>query len=136
MPDMSLICLLQFHGMLQFHDKTKAFRNKKRLVTMYFFAHFLQLKPWQFSMVLHKQNNLKRLDSPLKHPNIIMNTLQKMKFSIKDFFSKCDQIHNSLRIQSQLLKKSLMENFIFCTVAVRKKLNTQNRGIFKTISNI
>ena len=36
-----------------------------------------------------------------------------MKFSIKDFFSKCDQIHRKLRIWSHLLKKSLMENFIF-----------------------
>ena len=36
-----------------------------------------------------------------------------MKFSIKDFFNKCDQIHNLLRIWSHLLKKSFMENFIF-----------------------
>ena len=33
---------------------------------------------------------------------IIHHTAQKMKFSIKDFFSKCDQI------------RILMENFIFC----------------------
>ena len=39
-------------------------------------------------------------------------TAQK-KFSIKDFFSKCDQILRKLRIWSHLLKKSLMENFIF-----------------------
>ena len=36
-----------------------------------------------------------------------------MKFSIKDFFSKCDQIRSKVRILSYLLKKSLMENFIF-----------------------
>ena len=42
------------------------------------------------------------------------NTAQKMKFFIKDFFSKCDQIRNFLRIWSHLLRKSLMENFIFC----------------------
>ena len=41
----------------------------------------------------------------------------KMKFSIKDFFGN-DQIHSFLRIWSQLLKKSLMENFIFCAVMV------------------
>ena len=35
-----------------------------------------------------------------------------MKFSIKYFFSKCDQI----RRNPHLLKKSLMENFIFCAV--------------------
>ena len=40
-------------------------------------------------------------------------TAQKMKFPIKDFFSKRDQIW------SHLLKKSLMENFIFCAVQVR-----------------
>ena len=31
----------------------------------------------------------------------------------KDFFSKCDQIRRKPRIWSRLLKKSLMENFIF-----------------------
>ena len=36
-----------------------------------------------------------------------------MKFSIKDFFSKFDQTRSLLRIWSYLLKKSLMENFIF-----------------------
>ena len=37
----------------------------------------------------------------------------KKKFSIKDFFSKCDQIWGFGHI---LLKKSLMKNFIFCAV--------------------
>ena len=40
------------------------------------------------------------------------NTAQKMKFSIKDFFSKCNQIHSLLQIWSHLLKKSLVENFM------------------------
>ena len=44
-------------------------------------------------------------------------TGQKMKFSMKDFFSKCDRISGFLRIWSHLLKKSLMENFIFCAVS-------------------
>ena len=43
-------------------------------------------------------------------------TAQKMKFFIKDFFSKFDQIRSFLRIWSHLVKKSLMENFIFCAV--------------------
>ena len=46
----------------------------------------------------------------------IATIAQKMKFSIKDFFNKCDQIRSFLRIWSHLLKKSLMENFIFCAV--------------------
>ena len=41
-----------------------------------------------------------------------MDTAQKMKFPIKDFFSKWDQIRRKLRIWSYLPKKS----FIFCAV--------------------
>ena len=36
-----------------------------------------------------------------------------MKFSINDFFSKCNQVHSYLHIRSHLLKKSLIETFIF-----------------------
>ena len=43
-------------------------------------------------------------------------TAQKMKFYIKDFFSKCDQIRRKLWIWSHLLKKSLIESLIFCAV--------------------
>ena len=45
-----------------------------------------------------------------------INTAQKMKFSIKDFFSKCDQIRRKLRIWSHLLKNSIIQNFIFRAV--------------------
>ena len=41
---------------------------------------------------------------------------QKVKSSIKDFFSKCHQIRKKLRIWSHLLKKSLMKNFILCAM--------------------
>ena len=54
------------------------------------------------------------------------DTAQKMKFSTKDFFSKCDQICNFLRIWSHLLEKSLMESSIFCVV----------RGVVRTPANI
>ena len=51
-------------------------------------------------------------------------TEQKIKFFIKDFFSKFDQIRMKLRIWSHLLKKSFMKNFIFlcsvCSKASRK----------------
>ena len=43
----------------------------------------------------------------------IVGTAQEMKFSIKDFFSKCDQIRRKLWIWSHLLKISLIENFFF-----------------------
>ena len=38
---------------------------------------------------------------------------QKMKFCIKDFFSKYEQMHSFLRILFLLLQKSLMEIFSF-----------------------
>ena len=40
----------------------------------------------------------------------------KMKFSVKDFFGKYEQICWKLRICSHLLKKYLIENFIFYVV--------------------
>ena len=36
-----------------------------------------------------------------------------MKFSINDFYSKCDQVCRKVQIWSHLLKKSLMKIFIF-----------------------
>ena len=55
-----------------------------------------------------------------KQKRKLLFTTQKMKFSIKDFFSKCDQIRRKLWIWSHLPKKSLMENFIFCAVTYYK----------------
>ena len=49
---------------------------------------------------------------------LLFRTAQKMKFSIKDIFSKCDQIRSFLQTWSQLLKKSLTENFIFCAASL------------------
>ena len=57
-----------------------------------------------------------------------------MKFCIKDFFSKCDQIRNFLRIWSHLLKKSLMKNCTFCAVdlAINMKL-LKNLGKYEMV---
>ena len=46
---------------------------------------------------------------------------KKMKFAIKDFFSKFVQIRRKLRIWSHLRKKSLTGNFIFCAVLYHKE---------------
>ena len=63
----------------------------------------------------------------------LYHTAQKAKFFIKDFFSKCDQIHKIhrfLRIWSHLLKKSFMENFLFwqCNFWVIKGKSTGTKG--------
>ena len=49
-------------------------------------------------------------------------TPQKIKFSIRNFFRKCNQILSFLRILSHLLKKSLIENFTFCPMSVNKQV--------------
>ena len=46
----------------------------------------------------------------------------KKEVSIKDFFSKCDQILSFLRIWSHLPKKFLMKNFIFCAITTNLEL--------------
>ena len=80
-----------------------------------------------------------------------MTFTQKTKYSIKDFFSKSDQIrtikiperrhwrrsgifivnfehisHLAMRIWSNLLKKSLIEDFTFCEVDQKLEINTRN----------
>ena len=65
---------------------------------------------WQAIFRL-RQNSLSYLVSSWKHA--ACHTAQKMKIPIKCFFSKCDQIRSFQRIWSHLMKKSLMENFIF-----------------------
>ena len=49
-----------------------------------------------------------------------------MKFSIKDFFSKCDKIQRKLPIWSHLLNKSLIKNYTLNILESRNgiKMNT------------
>ena len=61
-----------------------------------------------------------------------------MKFSIKDFYSKRDQIRRKLRIWSHLLQKSLMGNFIFCAgennlLVCRKNYQKNNAETFQRL---
>ena len=99
-----------------------------RKTCLMFFKFVCKVSGWQATLPwnmtsLRFSNHILRSSlspwclSPSKH-----FTAQKMKFSIKDFFSKWDQIRSFLRIWSHLLKKSLMENFIFMQLWVK---NTQ-----------
>ena len=60
-------------------------------------------------------NCFKRTKLALNYNN---HHFTKMKFSIKDFFSKCDQMDSFLQIWSHLLKK--FSNFIFRAVHIYK----------------
>ena len=58
---------------------------------------------------------------------------QKMKFSIKDLFSKCDQIRGKLRIWSHFLKKFLMENCIFLCSVISNPVTCDMRSFATTV---
>ena len=47
---------------------------------------------------------------------ILSNHCTKNEVFHSGFFSNCDQIQMKFRISSYLLKKPLMENFLFCAV--------------------
>ena len=59
---------------------------------------------------------------------ITTHTAQEVRFSIKDFFTTCDQIRSFLRIWSYLLKKPLMENFHFLCSDNQLKVNDKLVG--------
>ena len=62
---------------------------------------------------------------------------KKIKFPIKDFFSKCDHIRSFLRIWSGLLKKSLIKISIFCTVmTLLSSSQHRTHGYFPLTFNI
>ena len=67
----------------------------KKLKIIYFLLHNIFL-----SIYLHK------------------SMYQKMNFSVRNFFSKCEHTRIKLRICLHLLNKSLKENFIFCVVNI------------------
>ena len=54
-----------------------------------------------------------------------------MKVSVKDLFNKFDQIRRKLQIWSHLLKKSLMENFIFSAVYHKEECHINQLSLSK-----
>ena len=97
-------------------------------------VHSLTIRRWRIKLIFF----YKIVNGLL--PDLYLYTAKKMKFSIKDFLSKCDKIRRKLRIWSHLLRKSLMKNFIFYFVVLglfySKKLpceisnSLQNRAHF------
>ena len=49
--------------------------------------------------------------------NSLQRSAQKRKSSIKEFLNKCDHLQETT-MWLHLLKKTLMENFIFCEVVI------------------
>ena len=70
----------------------------------------------KITMMMRISSHL-HLQKDFKNP---AHNAQKMKFSTKHFFSKCDQILRKLRMCSHLLKETSMENFIFRAVSLEE----------------
>ena len=83
------------------------------VLPMFYVRTYNKKRPSQF---LENQFFTNYQTYPLNSSHSPLHTAQEMKFSIKDFFSKCDQICWKLQIWSHLLRKSLMEIFIFCAL--------------------
>ena len=101
---------------------TSYFQSELIIFAIYKFRFKTDIKNHSFHLLLLllPSGDISLNPGPFSNPQLFKqkDTAQKMKFSIKDFFSKCDQIRRKLRVWSHLLKIFLMENFIFCEVRV------------------
>ena len=69
-------------------------------------------------------------------PYCYANTAQKIKISIQDFFHKYDQIRSYSRTWSHLLKKSLIEKFIFCTVKASSQAGGRSSKVLRFVNPV
>ena len=108
--------------LLKGRDFKRCWTFQNCVFVCWYYHIWYQIIPWWTSTALIRKISKSKHYSTGKLPNEILplestdTTAQKLKFSIKNFFSECDQIRRNLRIWAHLLKKSLMENFIFCAV--------------------
>ena len=106
------VCLLKVVVLLSNHEShvTKTFS----FFSFFFWIFFYLLTPSSYIVFLVYFMPFIYIYQEMTYIEVtscsyIVNTAQKMKFPINDFFS-------FMRIWSHLLNKSLMENFIFCVV--------------------
>ena len=92
--------------------------DMKKLVVHYNDKFLIKSIMLQELLILLKIRKFHKLQSNVRLSKLRLEsiTTEKMELSMKDFLSKCDQIRSFLWIWSHLLKKSSMENFIFCAV--------------------
>ena len=105
---------------VDFFQRAYDFLKSKQINKPIIISNLIQFLHWGYRKNLMRcgkrwnQNSLKGIELFFENSNEEHWT--KMKFFIKSFFSKCNQIQRKLRIWSHLLKKSLMENVVFCAV--------------------
>ena len=99
--------------------------KQEKLINIFLPANYNQPLPTIIFFLLSGQKNWQTYSCYICFADnkllFLVFNVQKIKFPIKDFFSKCDQIRRKLWIWSDLLKKSLMGNFIFCAVLLNMR---------------
>ena len=106
------------------HSLTLSFKNIKRFTLLYWSPLLARSRRlWFHENCPGNSGNISESESS--------NTAQKIKFSFTDLFSKCDQIRRKLQIWSHLLKKYVMENFIFCVVKTFNKYFCFSRWVLE-----
>ena len=113
------ICKAPFMGTNFYWDKTKMVTNIA--VLTYYYTVISPIIFFFYNVSLHIPLNINCiiLYGKINAGTLSKTTVQKMTFSVKDFFSKCEQILRKVRklqIWPHLLKKFLTENFIFSAV--------------------
>ena len=68
------------------------------------------------TVILNNLANRLFFSASVTHHGLYNTLHKKWSFPLRISSSKCDQIRSFLWIWSHLMKKSLMENFIFCSV--------------------
>ena len=101
------------------HKSTKELATGKSLLVGIYYLMLQVLKNvMRMYLLCSCSSNLSLSQFLCIWSKLVNCTAQKLKFSIKYFFSKCYQIRRNQWSWSHLLKKSLMENFIFCSFSV------------------
>ena len=108
------IILIYLKDVLLFKLIVHLLRNKVLYLKFYWQSFILNSAIDLFPRNLTNLARTVISQNTLEQSSLSYVTAQKIKFSIKNFFSKYDQIFSVLRIWSHLLRKSLMGNFIFC----------------------
>ena len=114
-----------YYKMQQLLQNAALITNCDSFITKCNSSYKLQQFYYKIRQLLQNATFITNCDSTLnitltRKPVYYTNKDFVVKFSIKDFFSKCDQIRSFLRIWSHLLKKFLMVNFIFCAVEMEE----------------
>ena len=121
------ICQLWFLGVFlgPFWTRFLPFSVADEITTLHVTSYPWYMHDNEMETKIATLSNMGTLSAFIYHPNTSQSiTAQKMKFSIKDFFSKCDQIRRNLPVhvaECRCLKIRDLVSFLICsTILVLK----------------